>query len=297
MPVSSPAPWRGIAFLVAAVACFAALDTLTKIVGAAVPLVMVLWVRYMAQAVLTGAVLLPSRGRALLRTRHPWRQAARALLLLLSSVSAFASLRVLPVGEFTAVVMLTPLGLTLVSAVALGEHVPPARWAFLLLGFLGALVVIRPGADFHPAMLLPLGCVVTNIGYTLMTRALARADGAGTTHFYTGCVAATVLSLALPFVWVTLPSALLWVQLAGIALASTTGHLFLIFAYKRAPVSTLTPFLYLQIAFALVGGWLVFAYLPDAWALAGVAAIAVSGIGGTAVGASVRRVSMQRPAG
>src|SRR5213595_1283805 len=104
---------RGIALMIAAVACFAALDTLTKIAGAAVPVVMALWLRYLVQAALTGTVLLPARGRALLRTRRPLLQCARAVAMLMSSVCAFFSLQVLPVGEFTAIVMLTPLVMAL----------------------------------------------------------------------------------------------------------------------------------------------------------------------------------------
>ncbi|SOZ38820.1 DMT family transporter [Cupriavidus neocaledonicus] len=286
--VGSSRPLQGIALMVAAVACFAALDTMTKITGAAVPVVMALWVRYLAQAALTGAVLLPARGRILLRTRRPWLQATRAVTMLMSSACAFFSLQVLPVGEFTAVVSLTPLAIALAAATLFGERMSALRWLCLLAGFAGALVVIRPGADVELAMLLPLAAVCLNAAYQLLTSVLTRTDGAGTTHFYTGCIAAVLLSVALPLAWTWHVDTLHWWLLAGMALAGCAGHMFLVLAYARAPVGVLTPYLYLQIAFAMLGGWLVFGWLPDAWSLLGVAMIAASGVAGTAVAARER---------
>nr|WP_157637124.1 DMT family transporter [Cupriavidus sp. UYPR2.512] len=288
--MGSARPLQGITLMVAAVACFAALDTQTKIAGLAVPMVMALWLRYLVQAALTGAVLLPARGRALLRTRRPLLQGARAVLMLMSSACAFYSLQVLPVGEFTAVVSLTPLAMALAAATVLGERVSAVRWLCLLAGFAGALVVIRPDAGLQPALLLPLATVLCNAGYQLLTSVLTRADGAGTTHFYTGCVATLLLSAALPFAWTSRLTLGHWGLLAGMALAGTAGHLFLVLAYARAPVSLLTPYLYLQIAFAMLGGWLAFAYLPDTWSVLGVALIAASGLAGTVAAARERQL-------
>jgi len=295
MTSSAPASatLQGVALMTAAVACFAALDTMTQVVSGTVPVVLALWVRYLVQMVLTGTALLPKRGRALLRTSRPWLQAARAVLLLLSSLCIYFSVRTLPVGEVTAVTMLTPVVIALVAATALGEYVSWLRWGFLLLGFAGALVVIRPGASFAPAMLLPLGVVATNAAYQLITSVLTRTDGAGTTHFLTGCIATALLTAALPLGWTSHLGLTHWLLLGTMGLAGSAGHLFLILAYGRAPVGVLTPYLYLQIAFAMLGGWLVFGYLPDAWAVLGVAAIAVSGVGGTAVMAYERRVAVR----
>lgn len=285
---------QGVALMTAAVACFAALDTMTQLVTGSVPVVMALWVRYAVQLGLTRAVLLPARGRAVLRTTRPWLQVARALLILSSSLSMYFSMRYLSVGEATAVTMLTPIVIALVAATTLGEMVSPLRWAFLLLGFAGALVVIHPGADFEPAMLLPLGVVLSNAGYQLVTSVLTRADGTGTTHFLTGLFATALLTVALPFGWSPHLDGSHWLLLVGMGLAGSAGHLLLTLSYARAPVAMLTPYLYLQIAFALLGGWLVFGYLPDAWATVGVIAIAASGVGGTAAMAFERRASTRR---
>src|SRR6266850_4243849 len=178
--------YAGVLFVAAAVACFAALDSTTKLVGTSASVVMVIWARYLFQAVVTTVTLLPHRGSALLRTRRPVMQLVRAVLLLLSSVFAYFSLKVMPVGEYTAIVMITPLVITLVAATSLGEQVSPGRWILAAGGFTGALIVIRPGADmFHWAMLLPLALVATNTGYQILTSKLIAVDDAGTVQFYT----------------------------------------------------------------------------------------------------------------
>jgi len=174
-------PLRAIGFVVAAVACFAALDTTTKLISAVVPVAMAIWFRYLFQALVTGLALMPRRGRGLLRTRHPVLQFARGVLLVLSSVFAFFSLRFMPVGEFTAIVMLTPLVITVLAASMLGERVSALRWSLVMGGFAGAMIVIRPGGDdFDWTLLLPLGLVASNAGFQILTSRLAKVDDAGT---------------------------------------------------------------------------------------------------------------------
>lgn len=279
----------GILFVIGATACFGALDTTGKVVTSAVPLAVAMWSRFFFQATLTGAVLLPQRGRALFATRHPWLQLLRGLLMVGSGSLAFLSLRFLPVGEFTALVMLTPLVITVVAAMSLGERVRWPQWLLLLGGFTGALVVIRPGADdFKPAMLLPLLLVAVSAAFNLLTSRLARDDDPGTMHFYSGLVSTIVASVALPFAWETPDSALLWVLLLLLGLFSTLGHYLLILGYGRASTSTLTPYLYFQIGFATLAGWLVFSHAPDRWTIIGVSLIALCGMAGVRFGPRAR---------
>lgn len=274
-------PLQGIAFVVLAVLCFASLDTTTKLVAAVAPAAMVVWVRFMFQTVSTAAVLGPGQGIALLRTRRPGMQFVRGLLMVLCAVTAFFSLHFMPVGEFTAVNMLTPLIITLMAAWRLNERVSWMRWACVLGGFAGSLAVIHPGGDlFHWAMLLPLALVAANTAYQVITSQLMQTEDAGTTHFYTGLVGLVLATLALPFVWQAL-SWNVWGLLLLIAVFSTSGHFALILAYGRAPVAVLSPYLYVQIGFAALGGWLVFSHLPDALATAGIVTVAVSGALGT----------------
>jgi drug/metabolite transporter (DMT)-like permease len=276
-----PRALAGIALVVAAVACFGALDTTTKYVSVSVPLLMALWCRYAFQAVATTLTVLPGRGMSVWRTRNPRFQWLRGVLLLTSSLLAFASLKYMPVGEFTAIVMITPLAITVLAATVLKERVSAMRWALVAGGFAGTLLIIRPGADaFQWASLMPLALVGTNAWFQVLTSKMARTEDPVTMHLYTGWVGTLMASLGLPFVWTTLQSWWLWALLCFMGAMAAIGHYLLILAYQRAPAATLTPYLYTQIGFAMLGGWLVFSHLPDRSSMAGIATIAVCGAGG-----------------
>lgn len=284
----------GIALLILAVACFAILDTTTKVVSVSVPVVMAMWFRYAFQAVTTTAVMLPVRGRAMLRTAHPKFQCLRGVLLLTSSALAFFSLKYMPVGEFTAVVMITPLVITLLASLTLGERVSTLRWALVAGGFIGTLVIIRPGDDgIDWALLLPLGLVASNAWFQILTSRLVKTEDPVTMQFYTGWVGTLIASVALPFFWTSLDSTALWAGLVFMGVMGTVGHFMMILAYARSPVSTLTPFLYAQIAFAMLGGWLVFSHVPDRWSVLGMALIAVCGAAGAWLTVRESRVALQ----
>jgi drug/metabolite transporter (DMT)-like permease len=268
----------GIGLVIAAVACFATLDTTTKVVSVSVPLLMGLWFRYFFQAVATTAVVLPLRGWRSLRTAHPKFQLLRGLLLLTSSLFAFLSLKYMPVAEFTSVVGIVPLAITLLAATALGESVSRLRWTLIAGGFIGTLIIIRPGSEhFGWSVLFPLVVVVSNSWFQVLTSKLARTEDPITMHFYTGWVGTLVASLALPFVWTALPSWWLWAGLMLMGLTATVGHFLLILAYTRTTAATLTPFFYTQIGFAMFGGWLAFSHVPDGWSMMGIGMIALCG--------------------
>lgn len=287
-------PLTGIGLVVASVACFAVLDTTTKYISNSVPLLMALWFRYAFQAVVTTATVLPLRGLAILRTVHPKFHMLRGLLLLSTSLFAFFSLRYMPVGEFTAIVMITPLVITLLAATSLGEKVSPLRWALVTGGFAGTMVIIRPGHDaFEWTTLLPIGLVVSNAWFQVLTSKLVKTENPLTMQFYTGWAGTLVASLALPFVWISLDSWTLWACLALMGLAGTVGHFLLILAYQRAPAATLTPYLFCQIGFAMFGGWLVFSHVPDQWSLVGMGMIAVCGAAGAWLAVRESRVPIE----
>ncbi|WP_332775200.1 DMT family transporter [Polaromonas sp.] len=291
---TSPHALTGIALLVAAVACFAVLDTTTKFISLSVPVLMALWFRYAFQAVATTVAVLPVRGWGLLRTAHPKFQCLRGMLLLSASVFAFFSLKYMPVGEFTAIVMITPLVITLLASLTLGERVSLLRWALVVGGFAGTLIIIRPGGDaFDWTMLLPLGLVASHAWFQILTSRLAKTEDPVTMHFYTGWVGTLIASLALPFAWAWLDSWTLWAGLALMGLMGTVGHFMMILAYARAPVSALTPFLYAQIGFAMVGGWLAFSHVPDQWSMLGIAMIAVCGAAGAWLAVRESRVAVE----
>ncbi|MDB5859012.1 MAG: putative transrane protein [Ramlibacter sp.] len=276
-----PHATAGIALVVGASACFAALDTTTKFISASVPLLMALWFRYFFQAVATTVVVLPLRGMKAWRTRRLVWHIVRGILLLVSSLLAFVSLRYLPVGEFTAIVMITPLVITLLAARLLHEQVSLLRWALVIGGFAGTLIIIRPGAGtFGWASLIPLALVASNAAFQVLTSRLARTEDPMTMHLYTGWTGTIAAFLALPFVWTPLHDPWLWAWLCFMGLVGTVGHFMLILAYYRAPAAVLTPYLYAQIGFAMLGGVLVFQHVPDHLSLFGIGMIAFCGAAG-----------------
>ena len=294
MSKPSSAAFGGTALVLAAMACFATLDTTTKYISASVPLLMALWFRYAFQAVATTLAVLPARGIAVLQTAHPKFQVLRGLLLFTSSLLAFFSLRYLPVGEFTAIVMITPLIITLLASTSLGEKVSPQRWLLVSGGFVGVLIIIRPGHDaFHWATLLPLGLVVCNSGFQVLTSKLAKTEDPVTMHLYTGWVGTLLASIALPFVWASLAAWSLWGWLVLMGIMATIGHFMLILAYQRSPAASLTPYLYAQIGFAMLGGWIAFAHVPDQWAMMGIGLIAVCGAAGAYLAMHESRAAAQ----
>ena len=283
-------PLSGIGLTLAAVCCFGVLDVTAKTVVTAVPLLMAIWVRYAIQALLSTAMLWPTYGRHLLRTANPRLQALRGAMLLLSSLFAFASLVFIPVGEFTAIVMITPLVITVIANRVLKEYVSPLQWVFVLGGFAGALTIIRPGgAGFHWGWLLPLAVVASNTWFQLLTSRLARTDNPSTTHFYTGWVGTGLATLTLPFVWTAVPDMTIWLRMLLMGSMGAVGHYCLTMAYTRAPAATLMPYLYGQIGAAMLLGFLVLHHVPDQWGMMGMAIIAACGAGGAWMSANKPR--------
>ncbi len=267
--------------------CFACMDTSIKHLGAALPVLFILWARYGTQ-LLVMALWLARGARATdgatWRPRHPRFQLMRGLLLLSTSAAGFYGLQVMPVAEFTAIVMLTPIIVTLLAAWLLKERVSRWRWALVAGGFVGVLIVIRPGSGlFGWEVLLPLAAAFCYGAFQVLTRRLSVLESPYTTHLWTGLVGWLCLSAMLPVggldlfaVWQAATSAQLSLLLA-IGLMGTVGHLLLIFALGMAPTSTLMPFAYSQIAVAAAVGWWVFGAVPDGWAWLGMGVVAVCG--------------------
>lgn len=276
---------EGIVMVVLAVAFFAALDTTTKWVAGTVPLFMALFVRYLIQAVGATLAVMSLSGVALPRTKHPLFHLVRGLLLLLCSALAFWSLSRMPVGEFTAIVMVTPLVVTLLAARLLGEVVPRLQWLFVSGGFLGTLLIVRPvGDNFSWILALPLALVVANTGFQLLTSRMSRTEHPMTLQFYTGWIGTLILGLPMYWIWTDITEIKWWMGMVSMGLCSFMGHLFFIWSLQKAPASSLMPFMYVQIAFAMFGGWLIFHHQPDLWAVIGIALIAACGVGGALLG-------------
>ena len=271
----------GIGLLLMALACFAVLDTTTKRVTMVLPIMMAVWARYFFQALLITAVVLPLKGLAVLTTQNPRQQFARGVLLAVVTGLAFSSLKFLPVGEFTAINMTAPLLVTLLAARTLGEHVSLQRVWLVCGGFVGTLIIVRPGTDvFGWPLLIPMALVIVNAAFQLLTSKMARTEDAMTTQFYTTWVGTALTSLPLFWFWVPVTETRVLLELVLMGAAGATGHFLLILAFERSPAGALMPYMYAQIAFAMLGGWLVFDHVPDQLSVVGMGLIAVCGTAG-----------------
>jgi drug/metabolite transporter (DMT)-like permease len=292
-------PLQGVLLVLLAAACFASLDSTARGLSQpdgrwAVPVLLIMTLRYTVQAVVMTVALAPG-GRAAFRAAQPRFQWLRGLLLLATSFCSFFALRLMPVPEYTAISMLTPLLVTVLAATFLREPVSRVRWALVVGGFAGALIVIRPGSGaFGWVVALPLLGAATYASFQVLTSRLSGVESPMTTHFWTGFVGTLVLWPVLGVAAATqggvatfallqrLPASA-WAMMGLCGLFGTIGHLLLILALGKAPTATLMPFVYVQIAFAALIAWLAFHHLPDAWAWVGMAVIATCGAASAAL--------------
>lgn len=275
-------PMVGVSMTIVATALFCTLDTSMQYVANTIPLVMALWLRYLIQTVLTTIAVFKIEKQVFPHANEPGLQLFRGAMFVLLSVFAFFSLRHISVGEFTAILMLTPVVVSVVSALLFREKVKRIRWLLLLISFAGTLVIVRPGGHgFSWALLFPLGCLAANTCFLVVTAKLSSRDNPLSTHFYSGLFGTVLLSLLLPWSWSTAAPATMWAVLGIGATAASLGHMLLVSAYRHASASVLTPFLYIQLLFATISGWVFFDRVPDAMVFLGIFLIAFSGmIGG-----------------
>jgi len=270
--------WIGICLLLVSVMCFAMLDTTSKRVTTEVPLMMAVWARYFFQALLTTAVVLPIKGLDVIKTNNPRQQITRGLLLVSVTGLAFASLQFMPVGEFTAIVMTVPLLVTLLAARMLGEHVSTQRVVLVCVGFIGTLIIVRPGTQvFGWPLLIPLALVIVNSAFQLLTSKMARTEDAMTTQFYTTWIGTALASVPLFWFWTPVTDTQVLLELVLMGVSGCIGHFLLILAFERSPAGTLMPYMYAQIGFAMLGDWLIFHHVPDHGSLLGIGLITLSG--------------------
>ncbi len=259
--------------------CLTALDTTAKYLVRDHSLFLVVWARYVGQMLVVTPFARHRGGPKFWHTRNLWMQLGRSAFLVVATMCFFAGLRYLPLAEASAVTYLAPIIIVVLSQPVLGERPTRARWAAAVIGFIGILVLLRPGSSIlHPAVLLLIGAAVCNAFYQMLTRKLP-GDSAYTTLFYSALVGAVAFTLALP--WGFEGTAVTWRELALLSLLGLlagVAHWLLISAFLIAPASLLTPFSYLQMLWATLLGYLVFGQLPDAWSALGMAIIVGSGV-------------------
>ncbi len=272
------APLQGIALMIAAFTTFAALDTTAKYLVQFYPPEQVVWARYTGHCVLALVILWPRNGAALLRSRRLGTQVLRSLLLFATTCTNFVALQYLQLAETSAIFFSTPLIVALLSVPLLGERIGPRRWTAIMIGFLGVLVVVRPGLGLmHWAAGLSLLTAIGAALYQITTRKLAGVDPAATTQFYTALVGTLAITPLVPFTWQApdLTGVLLMALLGALG---GFGHWLLILAHRMAPAPILAPFNYTQIAPMVLLGFLVFGDLPDVWTVTGAGVVLASGL-------------------
>lgn len=272
---------QGIALTLSACALFALLDSATKFAGQLLPVLLVLWLRFLAQALVTTALVLPRHGLAALRTAHPKFQAGRALFGVTTSACAFFCIQSMPLGNFTAIWSASPLLVVVVSAWLYQERVSTVRWLLLAVGLVCVIVIVRPERSDQALgwqALLPLGLLLSGSAYLLLGSRLARLDAPHTTQLYSTWLPLLLTTPLLPWFWQSVQGWPLWLAVVAMGLCSGVGHLILLQAYTHATPSVISPFLYSQIGFAMTVGWLLFDQVPDAQSLLGMAGVVLCGL-------------------
>ena len=269
----------GIALMCAAVTCFALLDTTAKYLSLSMGTLQIVWARYTGAFLFPFMVSNPWTRPGLTRTTRPVLQIGRSMLLLGSTLCNFAALRYLQLDEVVALVFSTPFFVAALSGPMLGEWVRWRRWTAIAVGFVGVIVIARPGAgSFQPAALLSLSAAGFYAFYSITTRILARTDANDTTLFYSNLVGALALLPVVPFVWTTPTDPLVIALMVATGAVGSAGHYFLIAAHRLAPAAVLSPFIYTEIVLVIALGFLVFGDVPNRWTLTGAAIVVASGL-------------------
>lgn len=269
----------GIALMCAAVLCFAGLDASAKWLNRLMDPLQTVWVRYVVSVVFVTLLINPITRPGVLRSSRPWLQIGRSVLLFLSTILNFFALIYLQLAQTSSIQFATPLLVALIAGPLLGEWAGPRRLVAIAIGFLGVLVVTRPGlGGMHPAALLTVTGTLCYAFYNIATRVLAAHDAAETTMVYSGLAGLVLTTPLMPFVWTTPASPLVWLMMAAVGAFGALGHWLLILAHRRAPAPILAPFIYTQIVWMIALGFFVFGDVPDMWTLAGGGIVVASGL-------------------
>ena len=273
-------PFIGILLMLGAGLCFAALDATSKHLTQTFPVPMLVWARYTVHLLLMLVFLGPSMRAKLIDTQRPLALTARALMLVGTTGFAMAGIAIMPLAESTAFLFITPLIVVILASWLLRESVTPGRWIAIVVGFAGALLIARPGGalSLQGIVLMSLAAACYSI-YQIQTRQMSLSENTVTMLFFTALVGTLSMSLAAPLYWGgPMPNAWQGLAIASLGIYGGTGHLLMTRAFRHAEASTLSPFLYAQLIWATLLGWLFYDHLPDPLSVAGMAVIAGSSL-------------------
>jgi drug/metabolite transporter (DMT)-like permease len=269
-----------IGLMAAAIACFSVLDTTAKYLGtiAAVPILQIIWVRFLSHAVLSVAYFGPRGFARALHSAKPWHQMLRGVFMAGATGFNFAALYFLQLDQVATIFFLTPFIVAALAGPLLGEWVGWRRFLAICAGFSGVIFVLRPGfGGIHWAVILSFAATLSYALYNISTRYLARYDSSATTQAYTPLTGLILLAPFAAMDWQgNLPPGV-WLLMLSLGVSGGLGHYLLIHAHARAPASTLAPFGYVSLLFMIVLGYVIFGDVPSAWTLLGAAIIMGSG--------------------
>jgi drug/metabolite transporter (DMT)-like permease len=254
------------------------MDGIAKYLSSDIPVLQIVWARYFFTVVITLTFMLSFFRKQLVWTSKPKLQITRGLILVVANILFFYSISIISLAKALTLVFVAPLIVTVLSPFFLGEFVGYRRWSAVIIGFLGSLIVIRPGfLEFNIATLAALGTGFFYGTYIIVTRKLHTADTPLLTLLITGVVGAIILSVYMPFTWVP-PTSNQWLLMTGIGLCASVGHFFLILSLKYADASKLAPFSYFEIVPNILIGFYFFGDFPDGYTFLGLLIIVGSGV-------------------
>lgn len=274
-------PLVGIVLVAVATLAFGFSDILTKHLSSLYPVPVVMAVRYLVNLLLLAAFLWPSLGARLWRAHRLRLVIVRGLCLAAASLTLGWALRLMPVGETVAIIYLAPFAVMALSVPLLGERVSSIGWAGAAIGFLGVLLIVRPGGSLDP---VGVGIAVVNAGlataYHLLTRLLGRTETTVSMLFHSAWVGALIFcALAAPDLPRFAPTALDIGLMLALGCLMTLGHYLFTAAYRQAPASLLAPVNYLHLVWSSGLGWLAFGHAPDGLSLVGITLVTLAGAG------------------
>jgi drug/metabolite transporter (DMT)-like permease len=285
---------RAIAFMLAGMLIIPMVDVFAKLLGQqSVHVVQMVWARFFFGAIVALPFVLQRTGAQGLRPSHPGLLTARAAFLISGTAFFFAGLHYLPIADTLALYFVQPILITAMSPLLLGERVGVRRWSMVFLGFIGVLIIIRPGfKELNPGIFLALAAGLCSAFYMIITRRMSGQIDAVATNFHTCLIGAIPLTITLPFFWNS-GTAPQWGMLAGIGIIAVVSHVMIARAYDQAEASLISPLAYTEMINAVVFGWFFFGDFPDSYTFFGVAILIASAI---YISVRERQLRKERPA-
>ena len=249
-----------------------------KYLSAEIPIFQIIWARHCFTIILVLPILVFFFKKNFVWSEKPTLQILRGLLLIGVNICFYYAVSKIPLAKALTLTFISPLVVTIFSSILLLEKVGIKRWSAVVVGFIGALIVIRPG--YIPLDIGSLSALCAGIMYAfylIVTRKLSVSDNSLLTLLITGIIGTLTMSLTIPFVWVT-PTLDQWYLLSLIGIITVLGHFLIILSFKSAEASKLAPISYFEVVTNTIFGYFLFNHFPDNWTIVGVAVIISSGL-------------------